>query len=101
MYLFINPSNLETTPGTPDEVDWHFAQDEIAKHKGFQTNASGLTPDQIRTQEQVLELLPLISESNAISEELDKHRTFEVILISAMHLVTVGSFGSVYSRAAG
>jgi len=30
----------------------------------------------------VLELLPMVSEVNAISEELNKHKTFEVILIS-------------------
>ena len=30
--------------------------------------------DQALAQEQVLEILPLISEVNAISEELDKHK---------------------------
>ena len=30
-----------------------------------------------------MEILPLVSEVNAISEELNKHRTFEVVLISA------------------
>ena len=32
---------------------------------------------------QVLELLPLVTEVNAISEELNKMRNFEVVLISA------------------
>ena len=39
--------------------------------------------DQQIAQEQVLEILPMVSEVNAISEELNKHRTFEVVLISA------------------
>ena len=30
--------------------------------------------DQQRAQEQVLELLPMVSEVNAISEELNKHK---------------------------
>jgi len=34
-------------------------------------------------QEHVLEILPIVSEVNAISEELNKHRSFEVVLLSA------------------
>lgn len=34
-------------------------------------------------QEQVLEILPMVSEVNAISEELNKQKSFEVVLISA------------------
>lgn len=42
-----------------------------------------LSTEQQIAQEQVLELLPMVSEVNAISEELNKHRTFEVVLISS------------------
>ena len=41
------------------------------------------TTDQQIAQEQVLEILPLVTEVNAISEEINKQRTFEVVLISA------------------
>lgn len=34
-------------------------------------------------QEQVLEILPMVSEVNAVSEELNKQKSFEVVLISA------------------
>lgn len=34
-------------------------------------------------QEQVLEILPMVSEVNAVSEELNKQISFEVVLISA------------------
>eukprot|EP00050_Salpingoeca_kvevrii_P021558 m.112316 g.112316 ORF g.112316 m.112316 type:complete len:1027 (-) comp9395_c0_seq1:200-3280(-) len=85
LYLFINPPDETKSPGTPDHVDWEFAQNEIAKAKGFQTGAGGLSKDQLRTQEQVLELLPLLSEANAVSEELNKQRSFEVVLISGAH----------------
>lgn len=83
MYFLVNPTNKEKSEGTPDSVDWEFAQKEIAQAKGFATGfGSGLSKDQQRAQEQVLELLPIVSEVNAISEELNKHKTFEVILIS-------------------
>ena len=39
--------------------------------------------DQQIAQEQVLEILPMVSEVNAVSEELNKHKNFEVVLISA------------------
>jgi hypothetical protein len=42
-------------------------------------------------QEQVLEILPMVTEVNAVSEELNKHRTFEVVLISAA--AQEGQFG--------
>lgn len=31
----------------------------------------------------MLEILPMVSEVNAVSEELNKHKSFEVVLISA------------------
>lgn len=37
MYYFVNPLNQEKSEGTPDKVDWDFAQKEIAQAKGFQT----------------------------------------------------------------
>ncbi|XP_070576240.1 kinesin-like protein KIF28 isoform X2 [Ptychodera flava] len=83
MYVFKNPLKPKKADGTPDHVDWDFAQTEIAQAKGFATGGmAGLTKDQQRAQEQVLEILPLVTEANAMSEELNKHKSFEVILIS-------------------
>ena len=39
--------------------------------------------EQLIVQEQILEILPMVSEVNAVSEELNKHKSFEVVLISA------------------
>ncbi|XP_065676074.1 kinesin-like protein KIF28 [Hydra vulgaris] len=81
MYFFVNP--LKKDEGSPETVDWEFANKEIAQAKGFSTaGGAGLSKDQVQAQEQVLELLPMVSEVNAISEELDKQMSFEVILIS-------------------
>ena len=72
MYVYIDPAATETTPLI---IDWEFAQREIAQAKGFQTGGDGkLSKEQQLAQEQVLELLPMVGESNEISEELNKHK---------------------------
>lgn len=44
MYILVYPTNLEKSEGTPDNVDWEFAQKEIAQAKGFATGfGSGLS----------------------------------------------------------
>ncbi|XP_021354273.1 kinesin-like protein KIF28P isoform X3 [Mizuhopecten yessoensis] len=84
MYVIMNPKRTDTADkNLPNVIDWEFAQKEIAEIKGFATHSLGLTKDQLIAQEQVLELLPMVSEVNAVSEELDKRKTFEVVLISA------------------
>lgn len=63
----MNPKQPTSNDGTPKgDVTWDFAQNEIAKAKGFQTATEGLTRDQQMAQEQVLELLPLLGEVNAM-----------------------------------
>ncbi|XP_071172301.1 kinesin-like protein KIF28 isoform X6 [Mytilus edulis] len=83
MYVFINPmKKSEAGDDLPAEITWEFAQKEIAQVKGFATGSAGLSKDQQIAQEQVLEILPMVSEVNAVSEELDKHKSFEVVLIA-------------------
>jgi len=83
MYYFVNPKNKELREGSPDHVDWEFANKEICQAKGFSIGGGAeLSKEQVMAQEQVLEILPLISEVNAVSEELNKHKSFEVVLIS-------------------
>ena len=44
MYILVNPQSNEKAEGTPDDVDWEFAQKEIAQAKGFATGfGSGLS----------------------------------------------------------
>ncbi|CAK8695890.1 unnamed protein product [Clavelina lepadiformis] len=82
LYIFVNPHKPDLMEGTPEVVDWDFAQKEIAEQSGFATAQAGMSKDQQKAQEQVLELLPMISEINAVSEELNKYRHFELVLIS-------------------
>jgi len=82
VYVFCDPTKAETSEGTPEgNIDWDFAQKELAENSGF--SSAGLTADQARVQEHVLELLPMISEVNAVSEELNKYRHFELVLLGA------------------
>jgi hypothetical protein len=64
----------------PIIINWDFAQKEIAKAKGYSLG-NNLTIEQEEIQQKILSLLPLLSEVNAISEELNKYRVFEIILM--------------------
>ncbi|KAJ8041556.1 Kinesin-like protein KIF28P [Holothuria leucospilota] len=83
IYVFKNPINPVIPEGSPKDIDWEFAQKELAQAKGFTSwGGAGLTKEQQRAQDQILELLPMVNEVNAVSEELNKHKNFEIILIS-------------------
>ena len=81
VYVFLNPLNeSQAAPDLPSVISWEFAQKEIAKAKGYSLG-NNLTTEQEDVQEKILSLLPLLSEVNAISEELNKYRVFEIVLI--------------------
>lgn len=78
LYVFINRNQC-----SDDEqpiITWECAQKEIAKIKGYSLG-NNLSIEQETLQQKILPLLPLLSEVNAISEELNKYRTFEIILM--------------------
>ncbi|CAH1778943.1 unnamed protein product [Owenia fusiformis] len=95
LYVFTNPKKTDEAPkDLPGDIDWEYAQKEIAEAKGFSTGAAaGLSKDQQIAQELILEVLPMVTEVNAMSEELNKHRTFEVVLLSAAAQDGTGSSG--------
>ncbi|CAH8870415.1 unnamed protein product [Trichobilharzia szidati] len=87
LYVFYNPLSKEFAEelksGKEQEIiDWEFAQSELAQATGFEQlgNKPRKKEDAI-LQNELLELLPLINEANAIADELNKQRTFEVILL--------------------
>ncbi|CAI9737687.1 KIF28P isoform X5 [Octopus vulgaris] len=84
LYLFVNPFIVDQDPNLPKDISWEYAQKEIVMASGFaDAMLSGLTKDQQITQEHVLEILPMVSEVNAMSDELNKYKSFEVILMSS------------------
>lgn len=79
--MFLNPLNeKQASEDLPSTINWEFAQKEIAKAKGYSLG-NNLTVEQEDIQEKILSLLPLLSEINAISEELNKYRVFEIVLM--------------------
>ena len=40
LYLFLNPKNPDCDPDLPNDIDWEFAQKEIAQAKGFTTGSN-------------------------------------------------------------
>jgi len=85
MYVLINKEKSgDLSEGTPEgEISWDFLQKELAENSGFSANTAGLDKDQARLQEQILEVLPLVAEVNAVSEELDKYKMFEPTLMTS------------------
>lgn len=81
MYVFINPIKAESKA---KQISWEQAQKEIAEAKGYSTKNTTLTKEQKFIQEEIIELLPTITEVNAISDELNKHRLFEIIIVPAI-----------------
>jgi len=65
------------------EIDWDSAQSEIASGRGFE-KTTGSSPGGITNElrEQIMELLPMVSEANAISDRLSKQRSFEIMILS-------------------
>jgi kinesin family protein 1 len=81
VYVYLNPLNEnESSPELPTLITWEFAQKEIAKAKGYSLG-NNLSVEQEEIQEKILSLLPLLSEVNAISEELNKYRVFEIVIM--------------------
>ena len=68
--------NLSTLPTFND------AQKEIAKEKGFDMNSDGKSREDLQLMDDLVEIIPMVNEVNAISVELDKKTFFEIILIS-------------------
>eukprot|EP00163_Fabomonas_tropica_P030976 TRINITY_DN720_c0_g1_i7.p1 TRINITY_DN720_c0_g1~~TRINITY_DN720_c0_g1_i7.p1 ORF type:complete len:1144 (+),score=535.15 TRINITY_DN720_c0_g1_i7:680-4111(+) len=68
-------------------IDWEFAQREIAKAQGFDTgddSMKGKTAEEIEQQlinNDIVKLIPLVNEANAISEELGKAVEFQIKLM--------------------
>jgi len=85
LFVFVNPKNRHGVEGTPEEaITWEFAQGELAEAKGFGASddsnpRAGITNE---LREQIMELLPMVAEANAISDRLNKKRTFEIMILS-------------------
>eukprot|EP00736_Rhodelphis_marinus_P010497 Rmarinus@m.16130 len=70
-----------------DKIDWEFAQKELAEAQGFSVGSSfeGMSDadkQKALMEEDIVQLIPLVQEANAISEELKKDRVFKLTIVS-------------------
>ncbi|XP_077993433.1 kinesin-like protein KIF28 [Glandiceps talaboti] len=83
LYVFVHPKQQQANPAAyPKVVTYEMAQEEIAKNSGFDMNTDKKSSEDLLLQEDLVDMLPAVEEANAISEELDKKITFEIVVIS-------------------
>lgn len=99
--IVLAPNHLYKFVACPEDrkpsetvIDFDFMQTEIAAAQGLSkltdgTSASMMLPDQQALREDVIFLLPMVSEANAISEELSKNIVFDLVVrTGASHNLT-------------
>ncbi|XP_062517829.1 kinesin-like protein KIF28P isoform X2 [Corticium candelabrum] len=63
-------------------VTYDMAQEEIAQNSGFDMQTDGKSKEDILLMEDLVALVPMVNEANAMSEELNKKVVFEIALVS-------------------
>ncbi len=75
LYVFHHPKELHSlikSSKKPKAITYDFAQGEIATSSGFDMSTEGKSKDDILLQQDLISLMPMVYEANAISEELNK-----------------------------
>ncbi|XP_052091437.1 kinesin-like protein KIF28 [Mytilus californianus] len=81
-FVYVNPKERDSSKEQHKEITFEMAQEEIAKKSGFDVEGQNKSREDVLLQEDLLEMLPAVEEANAISEELDKKRKFEIMIVS-------------------
>ncbi|XP_078483346.1 kinesin-like protein KIF28 isoform X2 [Ciona intestinalis] len=85
LYVFHHPQDAakqEKEGKEMKKVSFNSAQEEIAKNIGYDMDKVGKSRDDIQLQEDLLSIMPMVNEANAMAEELDQKMMFEIALIS-------------------
>jgi kinesin family protein 1 len=89
LYYFVSPK--ERTAGKEDrEQTWESAQEEIARGQGFAperksySNLTQAEQEQMLLQEEIVKVVPMVTEANDIGEELGKPVSFEVKILNKL-----------------
>jgi hypothetical protein len=75
LYIFHHPKELtkiQKAGKKPQAITYDFAQGEIATSSGFDMSTEGKSKEDILLQEDLIALMPMVYEANAVSEELNK-----------------------------
>lgn len=88
LYVFHSPQDYAKAQKDGKKIDtpsFEQAQEEIAENSGMAAllgGAGGKSKEDLLLQEDLIHMLPMVNEANAMSEELDKKVKFEVALIA-------------------
>ncbi|XP_022096862.1 kinesin-like protein KIF28P [Acanthaster planci] len=86
LYVFHHPQDLaknQKAGKKEEKVTYDTAQEEIAANSGFDMKKGpDKSKDDLLLQEDLVQLMPMVIEANAMSEELKKGVRFEIVLIS-------------------
>ena len=80
LFRFTNPKSPAGEGGKVKLTTWEEAQKQVAANSGF-GDGSGSAEDML-LQEDLVALMPMVNEANAMSEELNKKVIFEIALMS-------------------
>ena len=82
LYIFHHPAELAALVASgekPRAITYDFAQGEMASSSGFDMTTEGKSKEDILLQEDLIKLMPMIYEANAMSEELNKKASCVII----------------------
>ena len=85
LYVFYHPKELQAllkTGKKATNITYDFAQEELAANSGFDMSTEGKTKDDIMLREDLLTLMPMLHEANAMSEELNKKASNNLSLVN-------------------
>ncbi|KAM7539407.1 hypothetical protein Aperf_G00000055836 [Anoplocephala perfoliata] len=89
-HLYVFHTNDKESGNTPVNIDWDFAQKELAKSEGIDQFDKAMDEnDRSTLQQQLVELLPMLQEVNSIAKEMGKQRTFEIVLLPGLLQQTI------------
>ncbi len=93
LYVFHHPQELEELLASgkkPAVITYDCAQEEVAASSGFDMTTEGKSKEDILLREDLITLMPMIHEANAMSEELNKKvETLVFILLSFIVTCTI------------
>lgn len=84
MFVLHHPTDMGNAQNAkePEKITYEMAQEEIVQNSGFDMDTGGKSKEDLLLQEDLLQIMPMVNEANAMSEELNKKVKFEVVLIS-------------------
>ncbi|KAL9968317.1 hypothetical protein ACROYT_G026678 [Oculina patagonica] len=82
LYVFHHPAEVESSSLKQADISYEMAQEEIAKNAGLDVDDQE-SKEAMLLKEDLADLMPMVNEANAISQELDKKVSFEVTVVSA------------------